>query len=93
MAILFSKENISQNRPLGRAGDVFDVLRSKLIVFWSIVLSVLFFLLPASSSLASYQARNYYGSRLEPIGTVLHRAGQDLDGFDNYVDVIGRWKE
>jgi len=88
MAILFRKENISQNQALGRPGDFVGILRSKLIVFWSIVLSVSFFLLPASSSLASYQARNYYGAKFESVDTVMHTAGQSIGDFNDYWNVM-----
>ena len=48
----------------------------------------LFLMLLFCDSAAAYQPRNNYGARLEPIGKVLHGAGQDLDGFSGYTNVM-----
>jgi hypothetical protein len=52
------------------------------------VVFFLFLMLLFCDSAAAYQPRNNYGARLEPIGKVLHGAGQDLDGFSNYTNVM-----
>ncbi|MFK7922411.1 MAG: hypothetical protein AB8H47_10670 [Bacteroidia bacterium] len=33
--------------------------------------------------------RNHYGAKYEPIQGVLHGAGQDIDGFNDYTQVLG----
>ena len=80
-----SQIDIFQQQFYYRLRHVFSKLTSKSTPLLTVVLSVTAFLgFPSSTS--GYQARNYYGARLEPVRTVLHGAGQDGGGFDDYID-------
>ena len=66
---------------------IFSKLSSKSISFLTIVLSMVVFLLFPGFSLA-YQARNYYGGKLEPVDKVMHVAGQSPSDFNDYWNVM-----
>ena len=81
-----SQIHIFQQHLYYRLRYVFSKLTSKSTSFLTVVLSVAVFLVFPSST-SGYEARNYYGARLEPVSTVLNGAGQsDPKEFDDYID-------